>query len=100
LTAKEGMEQPIIHWTPSIAVCGIAFYTGDKFPRWKNNLFVTSLAAQEFRRLVIDGHKVLSQEVLFKNIGRLRDVADGPDGLLYVVLNGPDRVIKLEPVAE
>jgi glucose/arabinose dehydrogenase len=100
LTAKEGMEQPIIHWTPSIAVCGITFYTGDKFPRWKNNLFVTSLAAQEFRRLVIDGHRVLSQEVLFKNIGRLRDVANGPDGLLYVVLNGPDRVIKLEPVAE
>ena len=43
LTAKEGMEQPVVHWTPSIAVCGIDFYAGDRFPRWKNNLLVTAL---------------------------------------------------------
>jgi Glucose/sorbosone dehydrogenases len=104
ITAKEGMEQPVIHWTPSIAVCGIAFYTGDKFPKWKNNLFVTSLAAEEFRRVVIDGEKVVSQELLFKGIGRLRDVANGPDGYLYVVLNTgrnpsdeSSRIIRLEP---
>ncbi|HYG21701.1 MAG TPA: PQQ-dependent sugar dehydrogenase [Verrucomicrobiae bacterium] len=97
LTAKEGLEQPIIHWTPSIAVCGIGFYTGDKFPRWKNNLFVTSLAAQELRRVVIDGRKVTSQEILFKDIGRIRDVVTGPDGALYLAMNGPDRIIRLEP---
>lgn len=103
LTEKEGMEQPIIHWTPSIAVSGITFYTGDKFPRWKNNLFVASLAAQELRRVVVDGRKVVSQEILFKNIGRLRDVANGPDGMLYVVVNADGnvgKVIRLEPVAE
>jgi glucose/arabinose dehydrogenase len=97
LTAKDGLEQPIIHWTPSIAVCGIAFYTGEKFPEWKNDLFVTSLAAQEFRRVKIEGRKVVSQEVLFKDIGRIRDVADGPDGFLYIVLNGPNKIVRLEP---
>lgn len=96
-TAKEGMEQPVTHWTPSIAVCSMAFYNGDKFPKWKNHLFVTALAHQELRRIALDGHKVLEQEVVFKDIGRVRDVASGPDGLLYVVLNKPDKVVRLEP---
>jgi len=91
------MEQPVVHWTPSIAVCAIDFYTGDRFPRWKNNLLVSSLAAEELRRLVVDGAKVLKQEVLFKGIGRVRDVVVGPDGLVYVALNGPDRVARLVP---
>ena len=64
LTAKEGMEQPVVHWTPSIAVCAIDFYTGDRFPRWKNDLLVSSLAAEELRRVVIEGGKVAKQEVL------------------------------------
>jgi glucose/arabinose dehydrogenase len=99
-TAKEGLEQPVTYWTPSLAVGAISFYSGDKFPRWKNNLFVTSLAAQELRRLVTDGHKVVSQEILFKNIGRLRDAANGPDGLLYLALNDPGKIIRLEPVVQ
>ena len=57
LTAKEGMEQPVTYWTPSIAVCAIDFYAGDRFPRWKNDLLVSSLAAEELRRLRIDGGK-------------------------------------------
>lgn len=97
LTAKEGLEQPVIHWTPSIAVCSMAFYTGDKFPQWKNQLFVTALAQQELRRLVIDGHKVTSQEVLFKDIGRVRDVVSGPDGFIYVALNKPDKIVRMVP---
>jgi glucose/arabinose dehydrogenase len=96
-TAASGMEQPIVQWTPSIATCAIAFYTGDRFAGWKNNLFVTALAGQQLRRLVIDGHKVTTQEVLFKNLGRVRDVVDGPDGYLYVVLNTPDRIVRLVP---
>jgi glucose/arabinose dehydrogenase len=100
LTAKEGLEQPVIHWTPSIAVCGIDFYRGDKFPRWKNQLFVTGLASEEFRRVKIEGHRVVEQEVVFKGIGRVRHVATGPDGLLYVVLNKPDKVVRLEPVTK
>jgi glucose/arabinose dehydrogenase len=100
LTAKDGLEQPVIHWTPSIAVCGIDFYEGDQFPRWKHNLFVTGLASEELRRVVIEGHRVVEQEVVFKGIGRVRDVASGPDGFLYVVLNKPDRLVRLEPVPE
>jgi glucose/arabinose dehydrogenase len=97
LTAKEGMEQPVVYWVPSIAVCAIDFYVGDRFPRWKNNLIVSSLAAEELRRLVVDGGRVAKQEVLFKGIGRVRDVVSGPDGYVYVALNGPDRVARLVP---
>jgi glucose/arabinose dehydrogenase len=96
-TAREGMEQPLTHWTPSIAVCAIDFYGGDRFPRWRNHLLVSSLAAEELRRLVIEGNEVTKQEVLFKGIGRVRDVVSGPDGLVYVAFNGPDRVARLVP---
>ena len=97
LTAKEGMEQPVVHWTPSIAVCGIDFYEGTRFARWTGNLFVTGLAQQEVRRLVIEGERVVSQEVIVKDIGRVRDVASGPDGALYLALNQPDRIVRLVP---
>jgi aldose sugar dehydrogenase len=97
LTHKEGMEQPVVQWTPSIAVCGIDFYDGDAFPKWKHNLFVTALAFEELRRVVIEGRRVTHQEVIFKNMGRLRDVETGPDGFLYVAVNGPDKIIRLRP---
>lgn len=96
-TAKEGMEQPVIHWTPSIAVCGIDFYEGGAFPQWKGNLLVTALAQQELRRVQIEGNNVVTQELLVKDIGRLRDVASGPDGLIYVAVNEPGRIIRLVP---
>ena len=97
VTEMEGVEQPIAFWVPSIAVCGLDFYTGDKFPKWKNDLLVGALAQQEIRRVRIEGKKVVSQEIIFKNVGRVRDVAMGPDGLIYVVLNGPDRLVRLMP---
>jgi aldose sugar dehydrogenase len=96
-TAQEGMDQPITDWVPSIAASPIAFYTGSRFPHWKNNLFVGSLAAQELRRLVIEGHAVAHQEILFKGIGRVRDVVNAPDGYLYIVLNQPNRIERLVP---
>ncbi len=96
-TAQAGMDQPITYWVPSIAASPITFYTGDRFPQWKNNLFVGSLAAQELRRLVIDGHTVTEQEILFKGIGRVRDVVNAPDGSLYIILNQPDRIERLVP---
>lgn len=96
-TAREGMVQPVAHWTPSIAVCGMAFCTGDLFPRWKNNLFVTALAGQELRRIVLMPEGPPVQEVIFKNIGRVRAVTSGPDGRLYVVLNKPDCIVRLVP---
>lgn len=93
ITKKEGMEQPKHYWVPSIAVCGIDFYEGGVFPKWKNNLMVGGLASQELHRLVIEGDKVVKDEILMKNQGRVRDVANGPDGYLYVVLNqGADKI--------
>jgi len=97
-TAQAGMDQPVTYWVPSIAASPIVFYTGRRFPHWKNNLVVGALEAQELRRLVIDGHSVTHQEILFKGIGRVRDVVNGPDGYLYVVLNQPDRIERLAPV--
>ncbi|HEY3453580.1 MAG TPA: PQQ-dependent sugar dehydrogenase [Bryobacteraceae bacterium] len=99
-TAQRGMDQPVTYWVPSIAASPIVFYTGQRFPHWKNNLFVGALAAQELRRLVIDGHSVTHQEIVFKGIGRVRDVVNGPDGYLYVVLNQPDRIERLAPARQ
>ncbi|WP_438480991.1 PQQ-dependent sugar dehydrogenase [Oleiharenicola lentus] len=96
-TAQEGMEQPALYWTPSIAVCGIDFYEGDAFPKWKGHLLVTSLAKEELRLLTIDGEKVTGQQTLLANLGRLRDVGSGPDGSIYLVVNGPDRLVRLVP---
>ena len=87
--SEPGMEQPIVYYTPTIAPSGITFYTGDKYPAWKNNLFVSALAGQQLRRLEIDGNKVTHQEPVFNQFGRVHDVIVGPDGLLYVTLQLP-----------
>ncbi len=99
LTAKDGMEQPLVHWTPSIAACGLDLYTGDRFPKWKHDLFAGGLAQQEVRRIRIKDGKVTAQEIVLKNIGRVRDVTGAPDGFIYVILNDPDRIIRLVPAA-
>jgi glucose/arabinose dehydrogenase len=86
-TAAPGMEQPVHYWTPSIAVCGIDFYEGDRFPQWKGDLFVTGLRSENLERFKIEGTRILEHEVVFTGEGRVRDVSTGPDGLLYVILN-------------
>ena len=73
----------------SIAVSGLTFYTGAKYPGWTNNLFVAALAGQQIRRLEVSGAKVSHQEVVFEQFGRVRAVTTGPDGLLYVLLQNP-----------
>jgi aldose sugar dehydrogenase len=103
LTEKEGMEQPVVYWTPSIAVCAIAFYTGNTFPRWKNHLFATALAGRHLRRIVLEGDKATHQEIVFSDLGRVRDVVTGPDGFLYVALNSesqdsPGQIVRLVPI--
>ena len=95
---KPGLEQPVLFWRPSIAVCGIDFYRGDLFPRWKNRLLVGALAFEEVRLLTIENDRVIYQETILKNAGRVRDVASGPDGAIYVVLNNPGTVLRLTPV--
>jgi glucose/arabinose dehydrogenase len=71
------------------------FYTGSLFPKWKNHLFVASLAVEELHRLELDGDKVVAEEVVFKGLGRIRHVIMGPDGALYVLL--PKRIARLTP---
>lgn len=97
LTHKAGMEQPLTYWTPSIAVCAAEFVTGNLFTKWQNNLLVTALKFEELRRLVIEGERVVDQEILLKGYGRVRDVKVGPDGALYVLTNSPDAMLRIVP---
>jgi glucose/arabinose dehydrogenase len=86
-THKAGMEQPVYKWVPSIATCGFIFYTGDKFPQWKNNILLASLREQSLVRLVVNGDKITKEErMLGKELGeRLRHVVQGPDGFIYLI---------------
>jgi glucose/arabinose dehydrogenase len=102
-TEAPGMEPPELYWTPSIAVSEIEFYRGDRFPKWKNNLFLGSLAQQKFIRLVIENGHVLHREQIFDHLGRVRDIKTGPDGLIYVALEfigKLGRVVRLVPADE
>jgi glucose/arabinose dehydrogenase len=87
-TEQQGMDSPIVYWTPTIAPSGIAFAT-DKYPGWRGDLFVTALGGQQLRRVRIENGKVTQQEVVFKEFGRVRDITVGPDGLFYVALSLP-----------
>ena len=91
--AEPGMEQPVVHYTPTIAPTGMTFYSGDKYPAWKNSLFVAALAGQQLRRLEPKGDTVAHQELVFGSLGRVRDVIVGPDGYLYVLLQRPGQVL-------
>jgi glucose/arabinose dehydrogenase len=98
-TTKPGMEQPIHYWDPSIAPSGMAFYTGDRFPEWRGNLFVGSLKFQMLVRLTLNGERVVREERLLRGLGdRVRDVRQGPDGLLYLLTDESDgRILRVEP---
>lgn len=98
-TEAAGVTPPVIHWTPSIAPSGMAFYTGKHFPEWRNNLFVGALAEMHLRRIVIDGDKVVEQEELLRDLReRIRDVRNGPDGYLYLLTDSDEgRLIRLIP---
>jgi glucose/arabinose dehydrogenase len=98
-TAKPGMAQPLHYWVPSIAPSGMAFYTGDKFPGWRGDLFVGALRDQMLVRLRLDGEKVVKEERMLQGVlGRIRDVRAGPDGLLYLLTDASDgKLVRLEP---
>ncbi len=83
----EGVEPPVHHWTPSIAVSQIEFYSGERFPAWNGQLLVASLGFQELRLVQLRDNRVLNDRLLFKGHGRIRDVVVGPDGYPYVVLS-------------
>ena len=95
----DGMEDALRTWVPSISPCGLTFYTGDKFPNWKGSLFTGALSAYALFRIEVDGERYVSEERLIE--GRLpyiRDVRQGPDGLLYLVTHSDDGgLFRLEP---
>jgi glucose/arabinose dehydrogenase len=103
---REGMEPPVIYWVPAIAVSGLTFYTGDRFPNWKNNLFIGGMRQGEVPR---SGHlerldfnnewEELHREGMLRDLQqRIRDVRQGPDGLLYLLTAENDgALIRIEP---
>jgi glucose/arabinose dehydrogenase len=96
---KAGMAQPLHHWVPSIAPSGMAFYSGDRFPKWKGNLFVGALRDRMLVRLQLDGEKVVKEERMLQGVlGRIRDVRAGPDGFIYLLSDeNPGVLARLEP---
>ena len=95
-TEWEGMAQPAWQWTPSIAPSGLAIYSGDLFPGWKGDLFVGALVDKEVRRLQLAGGEVVKEEALFSELdARVRDIRNGPDGALYILL--PERIVRVVP---
>ncbi|HEX2199065.1 MAG TPA: PQQ-dependent sugar dehydrogenase [Burkholderiales bacterium] len=96
--AKAGMQQPLHYWVPSIAPSGMAFYTGERFPRWRGSLFVGALRGRTLVRLQLDGENVVKEERLLQNaLGRIRDVRAAPDGLLYLLTDDSGVLARLEP---
>ncbi len=98
-THKEGMEQPIYYWVPSIAPSGMAFYTGDAFPSWKGNLFVGALVLSHLNRLELDGEKIVKEERLLTDLRyRIRDVRQSTDGTLWLLTDARDgKVLHIVP---
>ena len=102
-THREGMEQPVNVWVPSIGTSGLLIYTGDRFPAWRGNMFAGGMVGQVVTRLVFDGPRIVRREAIAQGIGRIRDVRQGPDGLIYLAIDdnqgAPTRIVRLEPVA-
>jgi glucose/arabinose dehydrogenase len=100
LTAREGMDQPVVHWTPSISPSGLTVYSGDRFPEWRGNVFLGALSGMDLRRLELqDGHVTRQETLLLTPYSqRIRDVRQGPDGLLYV-LTDSRALLRIEPAS-
>ena len=100
---RVGMQQPVHHWTPALVPSGIMIYSGDRFPNWRGNIFVAGLGGQRLSRVIVNANRFVAEEVLLKDaLGRLRDVRQGPDGLIYIAIDGglqgnSTRVVRLVP---
>ena len=102
-TMREGMQSPVHVWVPSIATSGLMIYDGDAFPRWKGSIFVGGLSGQQLARVDVDDGTRPLEETLLKGIGRVRDVREGPDGFIYLAIDGDGDdqtpIVRLEPVS-
>lgn len=99
-TEKEGMAQPVHYWVPSIATSSLLFYTGESFPEWKGNAFVSSLVFGQLARLEIKENKVIKEERLINDaVGRIREVQQGPDGLIYFITDDSNGTLfRIKPI--
>jgi glucose/arabinose dehydrogenase len=100
-TEKAGMAQPVKYWVPSPALSGLAFYDGDKFPRWRGNALIGALRGQSLIRVRLDGEKFVEDEFMLRGqVGRVRDVRVGPDGLVYLLTDLPNgALLRVEPAS-
>jgi glucose/arabinose dehydrogenase len=96
-TNHEGMAQPTHIWVPSIGISGMMFYTGDRFPEWRGDMFVAGLRGQKFIRLTLEGREVMGEETLIRDMGRIRDVRQAPDGTIYLAMDGDARGFDGDP---
>ena len=102
-THRQGMEQPVHVWVPSIGISGLMIYTGNRFPQWRGNLFAGGMVGQQLARLTLDGQRVVNRETLVPQMGRIRDVRQGPDGYIYLVTDDreggkPTPIYRMEPI--
>ena len=93
----EGVENPKRYWVPSIGPCGATIVTSDRYPEWKGNIMVGALALKHIARVQLSGTNYVSEEKLFQDLARFRDIAEGPDGYLYAITEGPGLLIRLVP---
>jgi glucose/arabinose dehydrogenase len=98
ITEKEGMEQPIHYWVPSIATAGMIIVNSDKYPSWKGNALVGALAKQHIARVELNGTTAGAEEKLLQNIGRVRQIAESPEGYIYAITEGTNLLIKIVPI--
>ena len=97
ITEKEGMEQPLYYYVPSIAPSGMEFYTAETIPQWKGNLFIGAMALKHLNRLVIEGNKVIKEErLLVEKKWRVRCVRQGPEGFLYLGIDNGG-IVRIKP---
>jgi glucose/arabinose dehydrogenase len=99
-TTMEGIETPLHYWTPSIGPSGLAFVKGNRYKEWKDGLLSGSLSFKYLNLSMLKGNKVVKEEKLLNNIGRVRDVRMAPDGFIYVAVEQPGAVFRLLPVRD
>ncbi len=93
----EGVTNPVRYWVPSIAPCGMTIVTSDKYGDWKGDLLVGALSFKHIARMELEGTRFVKEEKLLQDVGRVRAVAESPDGFIYALTEGPGKMVKLIP---
>jgi len=95
LTEREDFQSPVTYWVPSIAPSGMAIIKGKNYPKWNGNILTGSLKFDYISRVKVNGNKMLEEELILKDIGRVRSIEMGADGYLYVGVENPGRILRI-----